>query len=306
MTRVLRYPRLSALVCAATFACACGRDVCVNAGLHGWALVLLVATGIGLLGCLALLSCRFLVDEMGVGVGFLLHVRRTDWEELAALGALCCNSRRMYLYGIYQSSPDFIRMLHCAPRCGYWGFVVPLSRKLTHAVLLYCPYPVDLAPPPRSKRPRRMRARWQQAALYTIVMMPTAALAFLTGTLMLLRAQAYVAFPPVLGLTLSAVLLFAAGLLLLYRAALAYLTCPIFNEQGVGAGVSMYLPWEEVRFGYVHRLARTSGLFLLSQPLEAVVRRGAPPVVCLSMPDTSTLLLAYLTYCPNAPKGMDG
>ena len=38
--------------------------------------------------------------------------------------------------------------------------------------------------------------------------------------------------------------------------------------------------------------------------LEDVNRRGAPPVVCLSMPDASTVVLAYLTYCPTAPQNM--
>ena len=44
MTRVLRYPRLSALSVFAVMACALGRDACVSASLHGWAQVLLIAT----------------------------------------------------------------------------------------------------------------------------------------------------------------------------------------------------------------------------------------------------------------------
>ena len=55
-----------------------------------------------------------------------------------------------------------------------------------------------------------------------------------------------------------------------------------------------------MRFGYVHRFAKMSGMFLLSRPLEEVQRRGAKPLLCLSMPDTSTLLLAYVNYCPHA------
>ena len=116
--RVKRYPRLSALCCAVTLACALGRDACVSAGLHGWAQVLLCATVLGLLLSVALMSCRFVVDDAGVGVGFLMHMRRTDWEDVSALGALCCNSRRMYLYGLYGRAPDFLHMLHRAPRCG--------------------------------------------------------------------------------------------------------------------------------------------------------------------------------------------
>ena len=44
MVRVLRYPRLSAAACAGAIACALGRDVCVQRGLHGWAGALLAAT----------------------------------------------------------------------------------------------------------------------------------------------------------------------------------------------------------------------------------------------------------------------
>ena len=50
--------------------------------------------------------------------------------------------------------------------------------------------------------------------------------------------------------------------------------------------------------------AQVSGMFLLSQPLETAGRHGEQAVYCLSLPDTSTLLLAYLTYCPYAEKGI--
>jgi len=72
----------------------------------------------------------------------------------------------------------------------------------------------------------------------------------------------------------------------------------------VRAGFGVYMAWEDVHFGYVHRRAQVSGMFLLSQPLETVGKRGQKAVCCLSLPDTSTLLLAYLTYCPYAEKGI--
>ena len=105
-------------------------------------------------------------------------------------------------------------------------------------------------------------------------------------------------------LTLAACGMFAAGLFLLYRAIVAVTTCPWINEEGVRAGVGVYMPWEDVHFGYVHRRAQVSGMFLLSQPLETAGRHGEQAVYCLSLPDTSTLLLAYLTYCPYAEKGI--
>ena len=108
----------------------------------------------------------------------------------------------------------------------------------------------------------------------------------------------------VVGLTLAACGMFAAGLFLLYRAIVAVTTCPWINEEGVRAGVGVYMPWEDVHFGYVHRRAQVSGMFLLSQPLETAGRHGEQAVYCLSLPDTSTLLLAYLTYCPYAEKGI--
>lgn len=302
MTRVLRFPRLSAAMCFCTIACALMRDMCISAGLMGWARVLLFAT-LALLGlCFVLMSCRFFVDAAGVGVGFLLRVRRTDWEDLASLGVLCCNSRRMYLYGMYRGQKDFLKLLHHAPRCGEWGFVVPGSRKLFSAIATACPYEVDLTPVREKKRAAKLRLLWQQAAIYTLLMVPAAALAFFTGAMMLLRASGLEAAFSVLGLTLGALLLFGAGFFLLNRAQVTVMTCPGINEEGVCAGRGLYLPWEDVHFGYVHRVRQASGMFLLSQPLEEVGRRGAAPILCLSMPDTSTLLLAYLTYCPHARK----
>ena len=302
--RVKRYPRLCALCCAVTLACALGRDACVSAGLHGWALVLLCATVLGLLVCFALMSCRFVVDDAGVGVGFLMRMRRVGWEELSALGALCCNSRRMYLYGLYGRAPDFLHMLHRAPRCGSWGFVVPLNRKLARAVQTFCPFAVDLTPVPRRRRPRGMRMLWHQAALYALGMLPVAALALLTGAMMLVRGAQLDRADAAAVLTLSAFAMCAAGLFLIYRVAVAFSVCTAYSEKGVCIGRGMYMPWEDVRFGYVHRVAQASGLFFLSARLEDANRRGAPPVVCLSMPDASTVLLAYLTYCPYAPQNM--
>ena len=107
-----------------------------------------------------------------------------------------------------------------------------------------------------------------------------------------------------LTLTLAACGMFAAGLFLLYRALVAVTTCPWISEEGVRAGIGVYMPWEDVHFGYVHRRAQVSGMFLLSQPLEKAGKHGEQAVYCLSLPDTSTLLLAYLTYCPYAEKGI--
>lgn len=303
MTRTLRYPRLSAMVCALAIGCALLRDLCVSASLNGWARVLLIATLALLCCCFALLSCRFFVDEGGVGVGFLLRVRRTPWEDVASMGVLYCNSRRRYFYGMYRGSTDFLNLLHHAPNCGPWGFVTPANRRLVRAVCACCPFDVDLSPMPAYRREGRLRLQWHQAALYGLLMLPCAAIAFLTGALMLVRAAALTRLLSVVGLTLGALALFGAGLLLLHRALNTAMTCPAFNERGICAGSGLYLPWEEVRFGYVHRVARISGMFLLSRPHEEVKDRGAPPILCLSMPDTSTLLLAYLTYCPFASRG---
>ena len=302
MTRVLRYPRLSAAACAAAIVCALARDACISASLAGWAQVLLIATIVLLALCVALLSCRFFVDEIGVGVGFLWRVRRTHWEDIASFGLLCCNSRRLYFYGMYQDSTDFISLIHRAPRCGGWGFVVPASRKLVRAVRMCCPFQVDLSPVSGAKRKGRLRAQWHQAAIHSALMLPTAAVAFLTGTLMLIQAAQGGRY--CVSLPLLALALYAAGLMLLCRVTNTITTCPGFNEQGVCAGMGLYIPWEEIHFGYIHRLAQMSGFFLLSAPLENMHRRGAPPIRCLSMPDTPTMLLAFLTYCPHASQGM--
>ena len=305
MTRVLRYPKMSALACMGAMLCALTRDFCVSASLDGWARVLLAATLAMLALCVALMSCRLFVDEVGIGVGFLLRVRRTCWEDVASLGLLYCNSRRRYLYGMYRGSTDFINLLHHAPQCGPWGFVAPANKKLLRAVSTYCPFELDLSPMPVHKRGKRLRVQWHQAAFYGAMMLPAAAVAFITGAMMLVRASQLDRYVRIIGLTLCAMALFGAGMTLLYRFASTLLTCPAFNETGVCAGRGLYLPWTEVRFGYVHRIAQMSGLFLLSQPLAAVQRRGAPPILCLSMPDTRTLILAYLMYCPHAGRGME-
>ena len=304
MLRVLRYPRNTAIACALTLLCAVARDMSAGAGLAGWSRVLLVVTLAMVALCLVLLSCRFFVDESGVGVGFLLRENHAKWDELAALGVLCCNSRRPYLYGLYRSSPSFLKMLHRAPRCGSWGFIVPLGRRLMKEIALRCPYEVDFSPIPHPKRARKLRAQWHQAALYALAMIPGIAVAFLTCALMLLYAAQQATLAAAAVPTLGAMALAAAGLFLLYRMAMSFLLCPGINETGVCSGALLYMPWEAVHFGYVHRIARMSGLFLLSRPLSDTDRRGAPPVVCFSMPDTSTVLLAYLTYCPNAPREM--
>ena len=304
MTRVLRYPFLSAVCCLSALACAVARDICVGEGLAGWARVLLVMTFVLLGLCFTLLSCRFFVDEGGVGVGFLLRVRRTSWDDLASMGVLSCNSRRTYLYGLYHDSPGFLEMLHRAPGCGRWGFVVPTSRKLVRAVVAFCPQEIDFTPAPKTHSVNPLRPLWHQAAVYLLMLIPGAALAFFTGTMMLFRASELPGTLSVVGLTLAACAMFAAGLFLLNRAAVYVTACPCINEEGVRAGFGMYMSWEDVHFGYVHRRAQVSGMFLLSQPLETVGKRGQKPVYCLSLPDTSTLLLAYLTYCPYAEKGI--
>lgn len=302
MVRALRYPRLSALACACTLLCAAGRDFFVGEGLHGWAGVLLCATFAMLAVSAALLSSRFFVSEDGIGVGFLLRSTRVPWEEIAALGVLCCNSRRPYLYGLYRSSPGILTLLHRAPRCGAWGFVVPLTRPLKDEVARVCPFEVDFSPIPNPKRAKRLRPQWHQLAFYAVMMLPACAVAFGTAALMLLDAASQSHLAAVAGLTLGAMALGGAGLLLLHRLLVTLITCPGINETGLSAGRLLYLPWEDVYFGYVHRIGRLSGMFLLSATVTQATQRGSPPLVCFSMPDTSTLLLAYLTYCPHAPK----
>ena len=302
MTRALRYPRMCAFVVVVTLLCALGRDACLGAGLEGWAQMLLLATILGIVCCCLLISCRITVDDMGIGVGFLLKVRYAGWDELATLGVLCCNSRRVYLYGTYRGRSDFINMLHMAPRCGRWGFVAPMNHKLREAVRMHCPYPVDLSPIAWENRPAGMRVLWHQAALYALVMIPSALVAIGTCALML-YAVAQMGASPLL--VPAAAGMFAAGVFLIRRMFTTLMTCPAISETGVSIGRGIYMAWEDVRFAYVRREAQMSGLFFLSRQIAEVSAHGAPPVLCLSMPDTSTLLLAYLTYCPHAPKGMD-
>lgn len=305
MVRVLRYPRMCMAACASAIVCALARDICVGRALQGWANVLLLATLLLLGACFVLMSCRFFVDVEGVGVGFLLRVRRTSWEDMAALGVLYCNSSRPYLYGLYHGSADFLQMLHHAPSCGPWGFVAPLNRKLIRAVVTYCPYSVDLSHMKPRGHDDGLRPLWHQAALYLGLMLPAAAVAFATAAAMIVRAAGRADAASCLGLALGALALMIAGALLMRRAMIAALTCPGISEEGVCAGRGMYLSWQEIQFGYVHRTAQGSGLFLISQPIDTANHRKSPPVKCLSLPDTSTLVLAYLTYCPNAKRNID-
>jgi len=305
MVRVLRYPRLSALCCAGAFLTAAARDFCLGLELWGPANVLLTAALILLIAGLVLLSCRFLVDPTGVGVGFLLRVRRTAWEDLSAFGPLCCNSRRLYLYGLYKHHPDFLHMLHKAPRCGNWGFVVPVSRKLAAAVSACCPFEIDLYTGMQRRREKGLRPVWQQAAVTALTSCAAAVAALFTAIPLLLRASTMPSYPASVPPTLLAALLAYLALRMLYRAYVALSVCPRISKHGISAGFGLFLSWDEVRFAYVHRMARISGFFLLSQPPESLGKDGCPPVRCLSMPDTSTLVLAYLTYCPHASKAVE-
>ena len=53
MTRVLRYPRMSAILCTLTILCALLRDYCISAALYAYSLPLLSAT----ICCLQAASC---------------------------------------------------------------------------------------------------------------------------------------------------------------------------------------------------------------------------------------------------------
>lgn len=303
MTRVLRYPRMSALLWALAFLSALVRDVFAGAAsFTGWSGVLLVTTAALLAAAFMVMSCRFFMDEQGVGVGFLLRVKRTEWEDIASFGVVYCNTRRRYIYGMYRGETDFLNLLHHAPACGPWGFVVPASPRLMSAILRCCPFEVNLAPLPPMKREGRLRPQWHQAAMYALAMVPAAVLAFATAGMMLVYAAETQTIGVMVSMTLCAMALAAAGVTLLYRAGITAATCPAFCEEAVCAGRGLYLSWDEVRFGYVHRMKSFSGMFMLSRPLDEVRRRGAKPILCLSMPDTSTMVLAYLTYCPHAAK----
>ena len=295
-----------ALAMAASGACALllalARDACIAQGQIGWGVALLAATLMMLALCVVLLSCRFFVDEQGVGVGILLSVRRTPWHELGALGVLRCNSRRRYLYGMYGVNGDFLNLLHHAPRCGAWGFVAPMTGRLEAAVEMYCPYKVCLRGQGVPMRTKRQRPLWQYALLNALLMLLPALVVFAMAAQAMLRAVHTAHAVTAWGLAAAAVALSLAGALLLARVRVCLTTCPCISEEGVSAGRGLYLPWSEVRFCYGRRTAEGSGLFMLSQPLEAVSRHGCPPLMCLSLPDTSTLLLAYLTYCPYAKK----
>lgn len=303
MVRVLRYPRLSALACAGAFAAAIARDLSFGSALPGLSNALLMLTLLLLLAGLCLLSCRFIVDYEGVGVGFLFRVRRTAWPDLHALGTLCCNSRRIYLYGLYKTSPDFLHMLHRAPRCGSWGFIVPMSRRLASAISTFSAYEIDLFTGVHRRREKSMRPLRRHMLLQMAINLPLVIASLLSAAALLSRALVQEAFFPCAAATLAAALLAYAALMLIYRTISSMQTCPYISEHGVSAGRGLYLSWDEVRFGYLHRPGRFSALYLLSEPLEKTTLSGGAPVCCLSMPDTSTLVLAYLTYCPHAQKG---
>jgi len=291
MIRVLRYPRMFYTICMLTMGCAVLRDYCMSASLTSFAHVLLVVTVVLLLLCLGLMSCRFFVDVQGVGVGFLFRVRRTNWEDIAAFGLVCCNSKRQYFYGMYRGSTDFLNMLHHAPACGPWGFVVPVSKKLLAAICEYCPFAVNLAAVPKPTKEGRLRMQWHHAVLYAMLMLPAAAVAFATGALMLSDAMQTRQLSTMNWATLGAVVLLAAGVQLVRKAISTCLTCPAFSEHGVCAGAGLYLPWEDVHFGYVHRIGRMSGMFLLSQPLEALVRSCACRSSCSLVIGVITILV---------------
>lgn len=305
MVRALRYPRLCLTFGLLAMSLAMGRDYAVGNSLPGLARVLLTGTVLLLALCLMLLSCRFIADENGVSITFLLRVRRVRWENVATIGMICCNGRRPYLYGMYKGRTDFMRLLYHAPWCGPWGFVVPLSRRLITEIDAVCPYNIDLSgfsEIPR-KEPKPLRAVWQHAALYDLALIPAALLSGFTAAMMLQRAcDIYLSVWGSVGLSCCAAVLVSLSVFMLHRALLNISTCPRVGENGVAAGWSLALPWEMVRYGYIHRRATMSGMFLLSRRPEELTVRSPKPVACLSLPDSRPLMLSYLTYCPNVKK----
>ena len=253
----------------------------------------------------ALMKKSAMVIDIGSSTTDFAYIVDGHQQNLAAFGALCCNSRRLYLYGLYKPNPDFLHMLHRAPRCGSWGFVVPVSKKLAGGISACCPWEIDLYTGMRRHREKGMRSVRHHALITVMTSVSAAAAAILTAHALIRRACALPSYALSAPPTLMAMALMYIALRMMYRAYIAATTCPRISEHGVSAGGGLSLSWEEVRFGYVHRMARFSGLFLLSEPLCVLGRAGCPPVRCLSMPDSSTLILAYLTYCPHASKGVE-
>ena len=300
--RFARYPRLQRLVIACCALTALAADLAHGAGNAALARAAFCATFILLPVALLLMRCCLLMDEKGVFIGTPLHRHRLLWRDMDAVGYMQCNARRVYLYGMEKGDDSFARMLHDAPFATPRHFVVPASAALRAAVVSLCPFPPESVFARAEALPRTHRRLLSRLYMPALLLLPGGALALLTGARIALSAcrSAYATLP-LCALCASAIGCAAAGLYLLSSAANALSANPVLGPQGVRvgfAGRSLTLRWEDMGALCRLRAPGVGTLYLLSAPLPPAGDSPAqPPLRCISLCDTRSVLFAVHSFC---------
>lgn len=300
--RYARYPFLQRAVIALCAALACISDLAHGQGNITLARAAFCVTLMLLALALALMRCCLLVDAGGVFIGTPLHRHRLLWRDMAAVGYVQCNARRVYLYGMAKGEPSFARLMHDAPFCGPRHFVVPASASLRAALVSLCPFPPDsgferAAPLPRSHR--RLLTRLYMPAL---LLLPGGLLALLTGGRIAYSVCTSV-YPTatLVALCAASLLCAAAGVYLLSCALNTLSANPVLGPEGVRVGFpgrTLTLRWQEAGSLCRLRTPGSSTLYVLSGALPPSGGSPAqPPLRCISLYDTRNVLFAVHSFC---------
>lgn len=300
--RYARYPRLQRMVIVCCALTALTADLAHGAGNAALARAAFCATFILLPVALLLMRCCLLMDERGVFIGTPLHRYRLLWRDMDAVGYMQCNARRVYLYGMEKGDDSFARMLHDAPFATPRHFVVPASAALRAAVVSLCPFPPESVFARAEALPRTHRRLLSRLYMPALLLLPGGALALLTGARIALSAcQNAYATLPLCALCAAAIGCAAAGLYLLSSAANALSANPVLGPQGVRvgfAGRSLTLRWEDMGALCRLRAPGVGTLYLLSAPLPPAGDSPAqPPLRCISLCDTRSVLFAVHSFC---------
>ena len=186
--RYARFPYVQRTVIALCAALALVADLAHGQGNATLARAAFCGTLMLLLIAFALMRCCLLVDADGVFIGTPLHRHRLLWRDMAALGYVQCNSRRIYLYGMSRGDGSFARLMHDAPFCSPHHFVTPATPALRAALVSLCPFPPESSFSSAEPLPRSHRRLLSRLYLPALLLLPGGLLALFTGARLALSA----------------------------------------------------------------------------------------------------------------------
>lgn len=300
--RYARFPYVQRAVIALCASLALVADIAHGQGNITLARSAFCGTLMLLLVAFALMRCCLLVDADGVFIGTPLRRHRLLWRDMAALGYVQCNSRRVYLYGMARGDGSFARLMHDAPFCSARHFVAPATPALRAALVSLCPFPPESGFGHADPLPRSHRRLLSRLYLPALLLLPGGLLALFTAWRLALSAASDV-YPTGTLVLLCALSLIccAAGLYLLSCAHNTLAANPVLGPEGVRvgfAGRSLTLRWTDARDLCRLKGPGSSTLYVLSCTMPPAGSGIAqPPMRCLSLYDTRNVLFAVHSFC---------